>query len=231
MKLPKELLEEFERRYLKYWWKDDEELNYNEIVSDPFKNLIFTILSQNTANYNTKRAYIALRNHYSIDPYTLSKANPHELSQIIKPGGLHNIKSRRIIEVSKYIVEKYNGDIKNLLSLPEEEIRKKLKEIKGVGDKTADVIMSSLFGCKKYFVVDTHMMRVAKRLGLVNEKASYSEIQRTLKEFLPLEIDEKIAEFFWLFAKYTCNKRKPKCQECILNHMCKYYKEKYITKA
>ncbi|MCX8170032.1 MAG: hypothetical protein N3D72_02965 [Candidatus Methanomethyliaceae archaeon] len=225
MKFPMELLEELERRYSKYWWKDDKELNYNEIVSDPFKNLIFTILSQNTANYNTKRAYIALKNRYSIDPLTLSKADPHELSQVIKPGGLHNIKSRRIIEVSKYIVEKYDGDIKKLLS--QEDIREKLKEIKGIGDKTADVIMSSLFGYKKYFVVDTHMMRVAKRLGLVNERASYSEIQRALREFLPLEInEEKIAGLFWLFAKYTCDKRKPKCQDCILNYICKYYREK-----
>ncbi|MCS7097743.1 MAG: hypothetical protein NZ922_02040 [Candidatus Methanomethyliaceae archaeon] len=225
MKFPMELLEELEKRYSKYWWKDNKELNYNEIVSDPFKNLIFTILSQNTANYNTKRAYIALKNRYSIDPFTLSKADSHELSQVIKPGGLHNIKSRRIIEVSKYIVEKYDGDIKKLLS--QEDVREKLKEIKGIGDKTADVIMSSLFGHKKYFVVDTHMMRVAKRLGLVNERASYSEIQKALREFLPLEInEERIAGLFWLFAKYTCDKRKPKCQDCILNYICKYYREK-----
>ncbi|MEM1573125.1 MAG: hypothetical protein QXI49_00150 [Candidatus Methanomethylicaceae archaeon] len=226
MKLSKELLEEMEKRYMKYWWKDDEELNYKEIVSDPFKNLIFTILSQNTSNNNTKRAYISLKKNYSIDPFTLSKVNEKELSQVIKPGGLHNIKSKRIIEVSKYIVEKYNGDINKVLSLPKEKIREELKKMKGIGDKTADVIMSSLFGQKEYFVVDTHMMRVAKRLGLVNEKASYNEVQRALKEFLPLEIDEeKVAGLFWLFAKYTCDKRKPKCNDCLLNYMCKYYRE------
>jgi endonuclease-3 len=90
--------------------------------------------------------------------------------------------------------------------------------------------MSSLFGQKEYFVVDTHMRRIAKRLGLVDEKASYSEIQKALKEFLPLEEDdERIWSLFWFLAKYTCNSRKPKCEECILNNICKYYKGKTIV--
>jgi endonuclease-3 len=230
MKFPKELIKELEKRYYKYWWRDDEELNYKEISSDLFKHLIFTILSQNTSNNNTRRAYISLKKHYSIDPFTLSKLDPKELSEVIRPGGLHNIKANRIIKVSKFIVENYGGDLRKILSFPKEEIRKKLLEIDGIGEKTADVIMISLFGQKEYFVVDTHMRRIAKRLGLVDEKASYSEIQKALKEFLPLEEDdERIWSLFWFLAKYTCNSRKPKCEECILNNICRYYKGKTIV--
>ncbi|MGC8937038.1 MAG: endonuclease III domain-containing protein [Candidatus Methanomethylicaceae archaeon] len=61
--------------------------------------------------------------------------------------------------------------------MPKERVRDELKKLNGVGDKTADVLMSSIFGQREYFVVDTHMMRIAKRLGIVDEGASYKEVQ------------------------------------------------------
>jgi endonuclease III len=69
------------------------------------------------------------------------------------------------------------------------------------------------------------MMRIAKRLGLVGENAPYQEIQRVLKDFLPLELlpeerQERLTGLFWLLAKYTCDAKRPKCLECILNKMC-----------
>ncbi|MEM2057940.1 MAG: endonuclease III [Thermoproteota archaeon] len=232
MKLPKDLIPELERRYSRYWWKDDEELNYNEVVADPFKNLIFTILSQNTSSNNTRRAYISLKKNYKIDPHVLSLADPKELSQVIRPGGLQNVKARRIIEVSRLIVENYGGDLERLLNLPKEKVREELKKLKGVGDKTADVLMSSIFGQREYFVVDTHMMRIAKRLGLVDEGASYEEIQRSLKEFLPLDVGgDRLAGLFWLMAKYTCDAKEPRCPECLLNDLCKYAKGRGIKRG
>jgi len=225
MRFPKELIPELEKRYSIYWWKDDEELRYDEIIADPFKNLIFTILSQNTSSENTRRAYISLKRKYRIEPSVLSKADPKELSRVIRQGGLQNLKAERIVNVSKLIMERYGGDFKKVFSLPKEELRDELKSLKGVGDKTADVLMSSIFGQKEYFVVDTHMMRIAKRLGLVGEGASYAEVQRKLKEFLPLENgDEKLAGLFWLMAKYTCDAKRPRCQECLLSDLCKYPK-------
>lgn len=225
MRFPKERIPELEKRYSIYWWKDDEELRYDEIIADPFKNLIFTILSQNTSSENTRRAYISLKRKYRIEPSVLSKADPKELSRVIRQGGLQNLKAERIVNVSKLIMERYGGDFKKVFSLPKEELRDELKSLKGVGDKTADVLMSSIFGQKEYFVVDTHMMRIAKRLGLVGEGASYAEVQRKLKEFLPLENgDEKLAGLFWLMAKYTCDAKRPRCQECLLSDLCNYPK-------
>ncbi|MGC8937039.1 MAG: endonuclease III domain-containing protein [Candidatus Methanomethylicaceae archaeon] len=115
MKFPKELIPELERRYSSYWWKDDGELNYNEVVADPFKNLIFTILSQNTSSNNTRKAYISLKKKYQITPQILSRVDPKDLSLVIRPGGLQNIKSRRIIEVSRLIMENYGGDLRKIL--------------------------------------------------------------------------------------------------------------------
>ncbi|MCX8182337.1 MAG: hypothetical protein N3D12_04395 [Candidatus Methanomethyliaceae archaeon] len=231
MKFPKELIAELERKYSGYWWKDDEELNYDEIVADPFKNLIFTILSQNTSSNNTRRAYISLKKKYHIEPNVLSRADPKELSKAIRPGGLQNIKAERIIEVSRLIVENYGGDLGKILSLPKEKVREELKKLKGVGDKTADVLMSSIFGQREYFVVDTHMMRIARRLGIVDERASYEDVQKSLKEFLPLDVGgDRLAGLFWLLAKYTCDAKKPKCLECILKDFCKYSKGQGIKR-
>ncbi len=227
MKFPKELIRELEERYSMYWWKDDEELNYDDIVADPFKNLIFTILSQNTSSNNTRRAYVSLKKKYQINPVVLSQADHKELSQVIRKGGLQNIKAERIIQVSRLIMENYGGDLRKVLSFPKEKVREELKKLKGVGDKTADVLLSSIFGQREYLVVDTHMMRIAKRLGIVDEGASYEEVQRALKEFLPLDVGgDRLAGLFWLLAKYTCDAKKPKCQECVLMDFCRYSKER-----
>ncbi|MCQ5361797.1 MAG: endonuclease III [Candidatus Verstraetearchaeota archaeon] len=223
VKFPKELIPELEERYSRYWWKDDEELDYNDIVADPFKNLIFTILSQNTSSSNTRRAYVSLKRKYQINPAVLSRADPKELSQVIRTGGLQNIKAERIVQVSRLIMENYGGDLRKVLSFPKEKVREELKKLKGVGDKTADVLLSSIFGQREYFVVDTHMMRIAKRLGIVDEGASYEEVQSALKDFLPLDVGgDRLAGLFWLLAKYTCDAKKPKCQECLLKGLCRY---------
>jgi endonuclease-3 len=223
VKFPKELIPELEERYSRYWWKDDEELDYNDIVADPFKNLIFTILSQNTSSSNTRRAYVSLKRKYQINPAVLSRADPKELSQVIRTGGLQNIKAERIVQVSRLIMENYGGDLRKVLSFPKEKVREELKKLKGVGDKTADVLLSSIVGQWEYFVVDTHMMRIAKRLGIEDEGASYEEVQSALKDFLPLDVGgDRLAGLFWLLAKYTCDAKKPKCQECLLKGLCRY---------
>ena len=223
VKFPKELIPELEERYSRYWWKDDEELDYNDIVADPFKNLIFTILSQNTSSSNTRRAYVSLKRKYQINPAVLSRADPKELSQVIRTGGLQNIKAERIVQVSRLIMENYGGNLRKVLSFPKEKVREELKKLKGVGDKTADVLLSSIFGQREYFVVDTHMIRIAKRLGIVDEGASYEEVQSALKDFLPLDVGgDRLAGLFWLLAKYTCDAKKPKCQECLLKGLCRY---------
>jgi len=158
-KLPIELIEQIEKKYSKYWWSKEEEEKFKEIFNDPFKNLIFTILSQNTSGKNTSRAYTSLSPRFSIDPYTLAKANEKEIMEAIKPGGLYWIKAKRIKEVSSYILNRFNGDLRKILSLPKDEAKNMLKQMPGVGDKTADVILSSIYGYKENLVIDTHMAR------------------------------------------------------------------------
>ena len=160
-----------------------------------------------------------------MEPYTLAEAEENEISESIRPGGLHKVKARRIKEVSRYVVEKFGGDLSTVLSFPKEEARKMLRQMPGVGDKTADVLLSSIHGYREMLVVDTHMSRIAKRLGLVNDNAKCEDIQKSLKEFIPWneipqESWERIVGLFWLLAKHTCKAQRPKCGECLLTDIC-----------
>ncbi len=183
MKLTSSDIRKLEELYSKYWWSEEDEKEYRKISSDAFKLLIFTILSQNTSGTNTRRAYAGLARKFNVTPETLAIAAEEEIAEAIRPGGLHRMKARKIKRVSQYIMEKYGGNMEMLLKGNKAEIKQKLMELPGVGNKTADVLISSMHGQKKALVIDTHMKRIARRLGLVKENAKYEEIQKALKKF------------------------------------------------
>lgn len=211
-----------EEKYGKYWWP----VEYPEEVStDPFKNLIITVLSQNTSEINCVRAYNGLRAKFEVKPEVLAKAKIEDLKEAIRSGGLYNVKSKRIKELSQAVLEKFNGDVSSVLALPKEEARRKLMELPGIGKKTADVLLAHEHSYAEVMVVDTHMERIAKRLGLVKPNAKYEEIQKALKEFIPWEKGERTGGLLWLLAKYTCRAQNPKCHECPIITLCDYGSE------
>ncbi len=225
-----EMLEILEKKYAKYWWDEREEEEYSSIKSDPFKLLIFTILSQNTSGINTRRAYAGLKNAFEISPHSLASAEEKEVEDAIRAGGLHRIKAKRIKEVAEHILKKWNGDMRKMVEGGKEKARRNLLSLPGVGEKTADVIVSSFYGERDSIVVDTHMRRIATRLGIVKEKAGYDELQKALIkifpwDYIPQEKEERILALFWLMAKHTCDARKPKCHECIFREKCDFFRK------
>lgn len=218
--LDTKLIPVLEEKYGKYWWP----VEYPKDVStDPFKNLIITVLSQNTSEINCVRAYRGLASKFNVKPEVLVQADVAQIKEAIRSGGLYNVKSKRIKQLSKTVLEEFNGDLTSTLALPKEEGKKQLMKLPGIGDKTADVLLATRHGYHEVFVVDTHMNRIAKRLGLVKENAKYNETQQAIKHFLPK--DERTGGLFWLLAKYTCRAQRPKCRECPLNKMCDYAKK------
>jgi endonuclease-3 len=208
-----------EEKYGKYWWP----VEYPEEVSkDSFKNLIITVLSQNTSEINCVRAYRGLATRFKVTPQVLAKAKTEEIKEAIRSGGLYNIKSKRIKEISQAVLEKFGGDLSSVLALPKEEARKKLMELPGIGKKTADVLLAQKHSYAEVMVVDTHMDRIAKRIGLVKPNAKYDEIQKALEAFIPWENGERTGGLFWLLAKYTCRAQNPKCYECPIIELCDY---------
>jgi endonuclease-3 len=208
-----------EEKYGRYWWP----VEYPEETStDPFKNLIITVLSQNTSEINCVRAYKGLTAKFEVRPEVLARANVEEIKEAIRSDGLYNVKSKRIKELSQAVLEKFEGAISSVLALPKEEARKRLMELPGIGKKTADVLLAHMHSYAEVMVVDTHIERIAKRLGLVKPNAKYEEIQKALKAFIPWEKGERTSGLLWLLAKYTCRAQNPKCHECPIVKLCAY---------
>ncbi len=186
---------------------------------EPFKTLIITVLSQTTTDKNTAKAFENLSQKFSVTPEALAKANLDEIEDAIRVGGLYRNKSRVIKTISRMILEKFNGSLNFINTLPLEEARKTLLNIPGIGPKTADVLL--LFcGGKPRIPIDTHVSRVSKRLGLTPPKANYDGVQQALetryspKNYLPVHL-----LFISLGRKY-CKARKPLCRLCPVNTLC-----------
>jgi len=220
--LDSKLIPKLEEKYGPKWWP----VQYPEEVSkDPFKNLIITVLSQNTSEANCVRAYKGLSAKFQVEPHVLAKAKEADIREAIRSGGLYNVKAKRIKEISKAVLEKFGGNIAPVLALSKEEARAKFMELPGIGPKTADVLLADRHGYSQVFVVDTHMDRIAKRLGLVKPDARYEDIQAVLQSFIPWDKGERVGGLFWLLAKYTCRAQNPKCSECLLINICDYGKK------
>jgi endonuclease-3 len=220
-RLDPELIPILEEKYGSYWWPAD--MYPEDSSSDPFKHLIITVLSQNTSEVNCIRAYRGLAAEFEITPEALARADKEKIKETIRSGGLYNVKSKRIKELSKVVLEKFGGDIAQVLSLPREEAKKKLMELPGIGNKTADVLLTGRYGYREVLPIDTHYDRLAKRLGLVKPDAQYQEIQTGLFKFIPKhERRDRVAGLLWLLAKHTCRAPKPRCYECPIAELCEY---------
>jgi endonuclease-3 len=186
---------------------------------DPFQTLIITVLSQATSDKNTTRAFENLSGRFSITPEDLAKASLEDIERAIRIGGLYRNKSRVIKAISRMIMEKFNGSLDFIHSLPLDEARKILLGIPGVGPKTADVVLLFCAG-KPTIPIDTHVNRVSKRLELAPPKADYEEARQALEalyspdDYLPVHL-----LLISLGRKY-CKARKPLCKTCPVNTLC-----------
>lgn len=193
---------------------------------DPFKVLIVTILSQNTTDKNSMKAFKRLEERFEINPETLSEASEVEIREAIKPAGMQNVKSKVIKEVSREVLKRYGGSLSSVLALPLEEARSELLSLSGVGRKTADVIL--LFSANKPTIpVDTHVMRVSKRIGFADASSSYEDVRSKLMELFPREKYLETHLLLILLGRRYCRARNPSCSDCPIKEHCKHYVDKH----
>ena len=187
--------------------------------NDPFETLGITIISQNTADRNTERAFENLSKQFEVTPQALSKAETSKLEACLHVGGLYKCKAKTIKTVSEIILEKFQGSLKPVLSLPLDEARKTLMELPGVGPKTADVVL--LFVANQPTIpVDTHVNRVSKRLGWAPANGGYEDVRLRLQSLF--DPKDYVAVHLLLIAhgrKY-CKAMHPLCPECPVNDYC-----------
>jgi len=178
-----------------------------------------TILSQNTADRNTARAFEALSKRFEITPEALAKAEPSQIENVIKVSGLYKSKAKAIRQAANIVLEKYHGTLQPLISLPLEEARNALLEFPGVGPKTADVVL--LFSANQPTIpVDTHVDRVAKRLGFAPADGAYEAVRQSLQSLY--EPSDYLMVHLLLIAhgRRYCRARHPRCAECPISTHC-----------
>jgi endonuclease-3 len=186
---------------------------------EPFKTLIVTIISQNTADRNTTRAFENLSKRFKITPEALANAETSQIERCLKAAGLYRNKAKTIKQVSKTLLEKHNSDLKTIFALPFEEARKTLMQLPGVGPKTADVVL--LFSANRQTIpVDTHVNRVSKRLGLAPTNGDYETVRKALQSLFDPKDYLAIHILLISHGRKYCKARKPLCTQCPINSLC-----------
>jgi len=185
----------------------------------PFETLVRTVLSQNTADVNTERAYRRLSERFPITPEALAEADLGEIEGAIRVAGLYRNKSKVIKSLARLTLERFDGSLSFIHSTPLEDARKTLLGMPGVGPKTADILLLFCAG-RPTLPVDTHVHRVSKRLGLAPPGADYEGVRLALQALYPPE--EYLPAHLLLIAlgRRYCKARRPLCGPCPVNRLC-----------
>ena len=178
--------------------------------SNPLELLVATILAAQCTDERVNQVTRSLFKKYrSAEDY--ARADLATLEHDIKPTGFYRKKAQRLKEVCQILVEKFNSEVprtmEELLSLP------------GVARKTANIVLSNAYGVNEGIIVDTHVLRLAKRLGLTQSKTR-EKIERDLMEIVPREKWGRFADLLIFHGRRVCNARKPKCEICVLKDLC-----------
>jgi endonuclease-3 len=190
----------------------------------PIDELISTILSQNTNDVNRDRAFQSLKQRFPIWEMVRDAAE-EEVIEAIQTAGLANQKGPRIQAILKAITEERGSlDLEFLRQLPPEDVYDWLINFKGVGPKTASIVLQFSLDMPA-FPVDTHIYRLSNRLGLRPPKASAEAAHTILSELFPPETYYAAHLNIIRHGRQVCHARKPECQNCILQDMCLYYSE------
>jgi endonuclease-3 len=186
---------------------------------EPFQTLIRTVLSQATNDRNRDRAYRNLSEKYEISPKALAAANVKTIESAIRVGGLYRNKSWKIRQLSRFVLERFNGSLDFLYTESFGKARSMLMMIPGVGPKTADVVL--LFSAGKPTVpVDTHVHRVSRRLALAPLKADYEEIRRSLESLYSPKDYLAIHLLLISLGRRNCRARNPLHDSCPVKSLC-----------
>jgi endonuclease-3 len=184
-----------------------------------FEALVETILSQNTNDLNRERAMERLRTSFEIMPEALAEAPIEQLAECIKPAGLYRVRAPRIKDISGIILDRFGGDLNSVLERPPAEARSILLGLPGVGYKTADILLAFVAG-HPTVPVDTHVMRVSKRLGIVSRKVGYEETRLAIERLVPEKRRVRMHLSLIRFGRQICKAPKPLCPMCPLRTIC-----------
>ncbi len=188
------------------------ELNY----SNAFELLVAVILSAQCTDKRINMITPRLFHDYPTAE-AMASASPEVIFEYIRSVSYPNNKAKHLVGMARMLVEQFSGEVPNNVD--------DLQKLPGVGRKTANVIASVVFSQPK-MAVDTHVFRVAERIGLTTNSKNPLQTERELVKHIPENLIPKAHHWLILHGRYVCIARKPKCSTCGLQNVCRYYKKK-----
>lgn len=176
----------------------------------PFELAVATILSAQCTDARVNLVTPELFRRYP-DPRSLAAAEQGELEEVVRSTGFFRNKARNLIGMATALLEDHQGQLpKNI---------KELSALPGIGRKTANVILGNAFGIDEGVVVDTHVKRLSGRMRLTRQTDPV-KVERDLMELFPRETWTMLAHLLIYHGRQVCNARKPKCNQCVVSHLC-----------
>lgn len=183
------------------------------IYHSEFELLVAVVLSAQSTDKGVNKA-TAILFPIANTPEKIIDLGFEKFKSYIKTIGLFNTKAKNIFRTCEILLEKYHGEV------PKQ--REALESLPGVGRKTANVLLNTLFG-EPTIAVDTHIFRVANRIGLTNGKTPRA-VEDQLMKCIPKEYLQHAHHWLILHGRYTCTARNPKCADCIIRDLCEFKK-------
>jgi endonuclease III len=180
------------------------------IHTNPYQLLVATILSAQCTDVRVNMVTPELFRRYP-DPASLASAEPAELEALIRSTGFFRAKARNLMAMASQVVAEHHGEIPRELDA--------LTSLAGVGRKTANVVLGTAFGIAKGIVVDTHVKRLARRLGLTS-KTSPEQIELELMQVIPQSQWVDLSHRLIQHGRRVCLARRPRCEDCALASIC-----------
>jgi len=183
----------------------------------PFEVLILTILSAQTTDRQVDGIRNELFSRFS-DPEALASAPLEEIEEIIRPTGYFHAKAKHLKGTARKLIDDFGGDVpgtmKDLLTLP------------GVGRKTANIVLFHALGRNHGIAVDTHVKRLAQRIGL-SDNHDQDRIERDLMVLFPAKNWGYVTDLLIAHGRRVCTARKPDCPRCVIARYCRYYHDNF----
>lgn len=177
----------------------------------PYTLLVAVVLSAQTSDKSVNKVTEPLFK-VADTPEKMVALGKEKIATYIKSIGLSNAKSKNVFELSKKLISDFNSEVP--------DSREELMSLPGVGRKTANVVLNVIFG-KPTMPVDTHLLRICPKIGLA-EGNTPEKVEKSLLERIPSEYLLHAHHWLILHGRYVCTAKNPKCEECIINDICKH---------
>ena len=203
------------KAFVEYFSAHQPEAETELVYSNAYELLVAVILSAQCTDKRINQVTPKLFERYP-DISSLARASQDDIFDLIRSVSYPNNKSKHLLGMAQMVQNEFNGEIPSTVD--------QLQKLPGVGRKTANVIVSVIYNAPA-MAVDTHVFRVANRIGLTKNALTPLAVERQLVKFLPEDLIYIAHHWLILHGRYICVARNPKCQICPLTHFCKYYEQ------